>query len=384
MNGRAKGSIVAIAALALGVALAWTPGSAKAGQAPAPGAAPKTAGEAFKNIQVLKDIPADELFATMQFISASLGVECGYCHVEHAFDKDDKPAKLTARKMIVMMMAINKENFGGQRGVTCYSCHRGAAQPMGIPAVPEQEPKPELAAAHEGEAAAAAHLPSADQLLDKYVQAIGGSAALEKITTRVEQGKLTSPDGSQFSIDVYAKAPNMRLSVMHTPRGENVTAYDGQGGWMSAMGRPARQLAGPELQTMRLDADFYFPAHARQVFAQFRVRPPEYVAGHEANVLFASTPGKSSAKMYFDQESGLLVRMVQYTETPLGLLPAQIDYADYRDVDGVKIPFRWTLARPRGRFTIQVEKMQQNVPIDDAKFALPAAPAAAAEKPASP
>ncbi len=381
MTGRAKGSIVAIAALALGVAVACTRASAQAGptQASGPGAAPKTAGEAFKNIQVLKDIPADELFATMQFISASLGVECGYCHVERAFDKDDKPAKLTARKMIVMMMAINKENFGGRRGVTCYSCHRGAAQPMGIPAISEQEPKPELAATHE---AAAANLPGADQLLEKYVQAIGGSAALEKITSRVEQGKLSSPDGSQFPIEVYAKAPNMRLSVMHTPRGENVTAYDGQGGWMAAMGRPARQLAGPELQTMRLDADFYFPAHAKQVFAQFRVQPPEDVGGHEANVLFAYTPGKSSAKMYFDQQSGLLVRMVQYTETPLGLLPAQIDYSDYRDVDGVKVACRWTLARTRGRFTIQVEKIQQNVPIDDAKFALPAAPAAA-EKPAS-
>ncbi|MBZ5564291.1 MAG: c-type cytochrome [Acidobacteriia bacterium] len=384
MNGRAKWTFVAMATLTLGMALAFTrtSGQAVPAQAPAAGAAPKTAGEAFKNIQVLKDIPSDELFPAMQFISASLGVECEYCHVEHAFDKDDKPPKLAARKMMVMMFAINKENFAGRREVTCYSCHRGATEPTGIPAIPEQEPKPEMGEAHEG-GAAAAGLPTADQLLGKYVQAAGGSAAIEKITSRVEQGKITIPNGAQFPIEIYAKAPFMRLSVMHTPRGENATGYDGQAGWMSGMGRPARLMTGPELDPMRLDADFYFPAHAKQAFAKFRLGGAEKVDGQDAYAVFAFTQGKAPAKMYFDKQSGLLVRLVQYTESPLGLLPAQIDYADYREVDGVKVPFRWTLARTRGRFTIQVEKVEQNVPIDDAKFALPAAPATAEQKPAN-
>ncbi len=383
MNGRARWTFVAILGLTLGVALAFTRASAQAApaQAPAAGTAPRTAGQAFKNVQVLKDIPSDQLFPAMQFISASLGVECEYCHVEHAFDKDDKPAKLTARKMMVMMFAINKENFGGRREVTCYSCHRGAAEPTGIPAIPDKEPPPDMGEAHEG--GAATGLPSADQLLEKYVHAVGGSAAVEKITSRVEQGKITIPNGDQLPIEVYAKAPFMRLSVMHTPRGDNATGYDGQSGWMSGMGRPARLMTGPELGPMRLDADFYFPAHAKQEFAQFRVRPAEKVNGQDAYPVIAFTRGQAPAKMYFDKQSGLLLRLVQYTESPLGLLPAQIDYADYHEVDGVKVPFRWTLARTRGRFTIQVEKIQQNVPIDDAKFAPPAPPATAAPKPAT-
>ena len=93
-------------------------------QAGSPSTAPKKAEEQFKNIQTLKGIPADQVIPSMQFITASLGVECDFCHVQGAFDKDDKKPKQTARKMMEMMFAINKENFEGHREVTCYSCHR--------------------------------------------------------------------------------------------------------------------------------------------------------------------------------------------------------------------------------------------------------------------
>src|SRR6516164_6538518 len=106
-----------------------------------PGSASKTAEQAYKNIKVLKTVPADQLMPSMQFISASLGVECEFCHVAGAFDKDDKKPKQTARKMMEMMFAINKDNFDGHREVTCYSCHRGSAHPMAIPVVMTEEPK---------------------------------------------------------------------------------------------------------------------------------------------------------------------------------------------------------------------------------------------------
>ncbi len=91
-------------------------------------------------------------------------------------------------------------------------------------------------------------------------------------------------------------------------------------------------------------------------------------------VVIGQRDGKTPLQLYFDVQSGLLVRLVRYGETPLGRMPTQIDYADYRDAGGVKIPFRWTLARPGGRFTIQVSEVKENVPVDDAKFARPAAP----------
>jgi len=71
------------------------------------------------------------------------------------------------------------------------------------------------------------------------------------------------------------------------------------------------------------------------------------------------------------------VRSIRYADTPLGRNPTQVDYADYRAQDGVKVPFQWTVARPLGRFTIQVTELQQNVLVDDKKFEKPAAPAVA-------
>ena len=216
--------------------------------------------------------------------------------------------------------------------------------------------------------------PTADQILDKYIQAVGGADALQKITSRVEKGTLTGFGPGSFPVEIYAKAPNKRLSVMHTPRGESITAFDGQMGWLGNAGQPPREVAGGELENMKLDADFNLAADVKHVFTQFRARPPEKVGDRDAYLVFGLRQGRPPVRLYFDEQSGLLVRVVQYVETPLGRNPAQIDFADYRDADGVKVPFRWTLARPMGRFTIQVDQIQQNVAVDDAKFAKPSAP----------
>src|SRR5438445_5877498 len=101
----------------------------------------RSAVEAYQNIQVLKEIPADQLVPPMQFITYSLGVECSYCHVEGALEKDDKKAKQKARKMMQMMTAINRDNFESKQTVTCNSCHRGSPRPVAIPIVAESGPK---------------------------------------------------------------------------------------------------------------------------------------------------------------------------------------------------------------------------------------------------
>jgi len=93
---------------------------------------PPPAEQVFKNIQVFKGIPAPQLQPTMEFIAASLGVQCTYCHVLREFEKDDKPTKATARRMIQMTMTINKESFDGNREVNCYTCHRGDTHPVSL------------------------------------------------------------------------------------------------------------------------------------------------------------------------------------------------------------------------------------------------------------
>jgi photosynthetic reaction center cytochrome c subunit len=339
-------------------------------QSPAPNApAIPLAEQQYKNIQTLKGIPADQMIPAMQFISASLGVDCEYCHVRGAMEKDDKKPKLTAREMISMMMAINKENFKGHREVTCYSCHRGAADPVGTPMVANEDSKPESREEKKPNEEKPA-LPSAEQILDKYLAAVGGAEALQKITSRTEKGTLTMVGDKRLLVDVYAKAPDKRVSIMHLPEGDSVTGFDGRSGWQSINSHPPRVRLSTAAETAaaRIDADFYFPLHLRELFTEFAVTPGEPVAGQKTYLVTGGTTGQPPLKLYFDQQSGLLLRLVRYLESPLGRLPTQVDYADYRQADGVKIPFRWTLSRPGNRFTIQVDQLEQNVPVDDAKF----------------
>lgn len=368
---RSHTTTLVLCGLALSTVLAIAGAKAQSGAAPQ-SAAPKLAEEQFKNIKVLKGVPAEQIFPAMQFITASLGVECEYCHVrgDHGleFEKDDKKTKVTARKMMEMMFAINKDNFEGHRDVTCYSCHRGAADPVGTPIITDEEPKPE---APHGSATADAKpvLPPADQLLDKYLNAIGGEAALQKVTSRVEKGKI-SANGQQLPIEVYAKAPDKRISTMHLPNGESITAFDGKQGWLSNAGHP-HMMSAAENDAARIDSDLYFAAHVKTLYKKFTVAPGEKIDGHDSYLVIGRNEGQPPLRLYFDQQSGLLLRLVRYAETPLGRNPTQIDYADYRDADGVKIPYRWTLARPGNRFTIQIDQVQQNVPVEDAKFAPP-------------
>ena len=369
--------------LGLTLGLAGTRAQSAPAQAPAAGAAfPKLAEEQFKNIQALKGIPADELVPSMQFIAASLGVECEFCHMRNEFAKDDKKPKVTARKMINMVMAINKENFEGHREVTCYSCHRGSTDPVGTPIITAEEPKVGTGGGKKpGEEKLA--LPPGDQLLDKYLAAVGGADALQKITSRVQKGTLTAFGGQHFSVEVYSKAPDKRVSIMHLRGGDSLTAFDGKRGWLSVPGR-VHMMTAAENDAARMDADLYFALHLKTLYQKFRVDAGEQMDGRDTYLVTGHSEGRPPLRLYFDQQSGLLLRLVRYAETPLGRNPTQIDYADYRDADGVKLPFRWTLARPGNRFTIQVEQLQQNLPVDDAKFAPPPVTPAAEPKPPAP
>ena len=345
------------------------------------GVSPKLAEEEYKNIQALKGIPADQLIPTMQFIAASLGVECEHCHVAHAFEKDEKKAKVTARKMISMMMTINKDNFEGHRKVTCYSCHRGAADPVAIPIITAEPLKPET---EEGGKPGESKLvfPPANLLLDKYLAAVGGADALQKVISRVQKGTLTAFGGQHFLVDVFYKVPDKRLSVMHLSSGDSVTAFDGRQGWLSVPGR-VHKMSAAENAAARIDADLYFPLHVKALYEKFAVDAGEKIDGHDTYLVVGRSERQPPLHLYFDKESGLLLRLVRYAETQLGRNPTQIDYADYRDSNGVKIPFRWTLSRPGNQFTIQVDQVQQNVPVDEAKFAPPPEPPPA-PKPSNP
>jgi len=198
----------------------------------------------------------------------------------------------------------------------------------------------------------------------------------------VQKGTLTVFGGQHFPAEVYSKAPDKRVSIMHLQGGDSVTAFDGKQGWLSVPGR-VHMMSAAENDTAHMDADLYFAAHLKTLYSKFSVDPGEKIDGHETYLVAGRTLGQPPLRLYLDKESGLLLRLIRYAETPLGRNPTQIDYSDYRDAHGVKLPFRWTIARPGGRFTIQVEQIQQNVAVDDAKFVAPP-PSAAASKPSTP
>jgi len=331
---------------------------------------PKTAAEQFKNIQILKDMPADQLIPAMQFMTASLGVDCEYCHVQKAFDKDDKKTKGYARHMMEMMFNINKDNFEGQRWVTCYSCHQGSPHPPSIPAITMKEKAPEKMSE---ETMSAAGNPEAAKLLDGYLAAVGGAGALKKITSRVAKGSVTASGDQKMTVDIYAKAPDKRVSVMHVKNGESVTAYNGKVGWLSVPGR-VHMMNAQESFGAKMDADLLFPVNLKGLYTKWETKPGEKIDGQETWLVIGEKEGEPPLRLYLDQKSSLLLRLVRYVNSPLGYNPTQIDYADYRSVDGVKVPYRWTVARPGNHFTIQVEQLQQNVPVDDANFVPPPPP----------
>jgi hypothetical protein len=330
----------------------------------------KPAEQVYKNIQVLKGIPSDQLIPAMRFMTASLGVECGFCHVEEHFDQDDKKPKQTARKMMRMVSAINQNSFDNHREVTCNSCHHGSRLPVSIPAVTVQ---PGMASLPNGDKEPQPNLPSADDLIHKYVEALGGASAIQKITTRAETGTAEF-FGRQVDVQIFDKTPDKLLSTMHLPDGDSITALVGDQGWLIYPHRPLVAMSSSDVEATRIDADLQFPLHVKKLFPELKPAAPEKIAGRDAYQLLAVGGGQPRARFYFDQESGLLVRMVRYADSPLGLNPLQIDYSDYRPVNGVQVPFRWTTSRPEGQFTIQLTDVKHNIAIDDSKFVKPSAP----------
>src|ERR1043166_127502 len=303
-------------------------------QSTAPSPTPKTAAEGYKNIQVLKDAPAEQLLSAMQFISTSLGVGCDHCHVRGAFEKDDKKPKEIARKMMQMTAAINQNNFDGHRDVTCYSCHHGTSHPISIPIIPDEEVPPPPPANTD---AAPVELPPADKLIDKYLQALGSASDLHKLSSRTEKGKVITGPGREATIESFYTNTDKGLSTIHVPDGDVVTGYNQQMGWQIFPGRPVHDMADAEVDAAKLDSIFYFPLHVKELFTDLKTTSTEKVGSRAVYVVTGRREHQPPVRLYLDQESGLLIRLVRYDESPVGRNPVQTDLSDYREVNGGKV-----------------------------------------------
>jgi photosynthetic reaction center cytochrome c subunit len=323
----------------------------------------QTAEQVFRNIQVLKGIPAAQLQQVMALFTGALGVRCSHCHT-NAFDKDDKPAKQTARRMVRMMLELNRANFSDQPAVTCATCHRGQLKPETVVALgkslwlttPTTKPEPGVL--------------TVEQILARYVQASGGEAALRKLTTRISRGARIGADGVLVPEEVYQKAPDKLLVITKYPGNHLRAIINGARGWTGSKDQ-AQELSGEELAELQREATFHKELALKELYAQMSLAGKELIGERETYVINAKSHAGNPEKLYFDAQTGLLRRRYRESPTVLGPFPLQTDYEDYQKVDGVILPLtiRWSMpGRVWGR---RIAEVSHNTPIEDQQFNVP-------------
>ena len=342
---------------------------------------PPMADDVFKNVQVLKGISVAEFMDTMGFFSAAVGSNCVHCHVEESLTHwekfaEDVPRKRRARQMVQMVAAINKANFGGAQVVTCYTCHHGDIRPEGVPSLLAQYSLP-IEDPNRVEVVPDTKGPTAEQLLDKFVEAVGGAQNLARVTSLRAKGTYVGFDTyeQKVPLDLFVKAPNQRTTIIHTQNGDTSAVFDGRRGWLASIDKPITfmPLDRSDLDGASLDARLAIPAGIKQAASRWRVGfPMSAIDDRPVHIIEGTGENTTRFKLFFDAESGLLLRVVRYSPTVVGTVPVQTDYADYRNVGSIKIPFKTVLTYTNGQGTIEFTQVQANAPIDPAVFAQPA------------
>ena len=347
-------------------------------------AAGKKAGEAFKNVttSTLKELSVDDFVASMGLISANLGLDCADCHPNAGTDKADfvidTPRKITTRRMVEMVATINRTTFAGVQRVTCWTCHHGRITPATTISLDAWYDVPNIelddtVRQEQGQ-------PTADQVLDKYVAALGGAQRLASVTSFVATGSAIGYGelGGNAEFTLFAKSPNQRailISYKDTQRPSSSWTFDGRSGWIKTprglLGE--YELIGSELDGARFEAQLAFPGQLKQALSNWRGAATRSLGDRDFVVVQGTGPRGFLATLYFDPKTNLLSRLVRYGPSPIGRMPTQIDYADYRDVGGVKFPFEYKFTWLDGRYTAKLSKIETNVAIDATKFGRPAA-----------
>lgn len=341
-----------------------------------------------KNIKVLTGLPDSQLIPVMNFMAASLGRRCNYCHItdkgRDGYALDDKPEKNTARQMITMIQGLRKQNFHGADEISCFTCHRGQTHPVNVPALPLPTPLPRPTASPAATTGAAPTQPSgppspqptptADEIYSKYIAAIGGQANVDKIKSRVLKGSTAQANGV-VAFEISQAAPDKFHIVATTPTGAFERGFNGSVGWEKGP-QGVRALAPAEVAQLQSSIGLLRHIGLKQQFTSMRARGTQKIGDQTAYVVIGTTADNRQERLFFDTQTGLLLRRISYTNTLLGVIPDQIDFEDYRDVDGVKYPFTIRLS------TIEVgnpvstrtfSEMKLNALVDEGKFHMPPA-----------
>jgi hypothetical protein len=324
----------------------------------------------YKNIQVFKGLPSQQLIQVMFFMRGALGVSCNECHVNFRdFEKDDNPKKQIARQMIEMVRALNQKNFAGQNAINCNTCHRGQTKPLAPLsfAAIKSSPAPAVTMTKRAQP-----LPSVDQIFERYLLATGGRSAHEKLKTGVLTGVMLSSEGWTAPLKIYKTAPD-KLLVTFDIGSVYYQAYNGAKGW-GQDNEGVHDITGNALALLKRKAAFFQPSILKEQYSSLKLLGTETIDEHGAYAVEGVIPGAGSETLYFEIGSGLLVRITSRTETVLGTLPHQIDLKDYRPADGVKLPFLVDDMAPDFSSLYKINEARYNTPIESGIFDKPIAP----------
>lgn len=324
------------------------------------GATHQTAGQKFKNIRILNDMPAHQLGKVMNLMGASLGVGCSYCHTGYEFQKDGNPKKEVARRMLRMTFALNRDNFGGRPVVSCNTCHNGS---------PEPNPRPRLDGRAETEKAtplATTHSTAA-AIIDRYERALGTPEARARFRSRHIEAERIEPDGSKEKEEIWQLLPDkMMIKTTYPPNFVITEGFDGRVAWKTSNGEKI-ELKADEIEQIRQNALVGSQALSR-IFPKLDFAYRTTIDGRCADVLTTEFGNGSRNELYFDCQSGLLVRRESALQTVLGDFAYRVEFGDYREFDGVKLPMTTKFAMPGVRFTRTILNVKTNVSIDPAVF----------------
>ncbi len=327
----------------------------------------ETAGQKFKSIKVLNEMPADQLGKVMNMMSASLGVNCAFCHASNVsdFEKEGFEHKDTTRRMIEMTFELNEKYFDGRPEINCNTCHQGFPVPRSAIALtpntrPSRPAQPE-------------NKPLVEEILAKYEKALGGRANLAKITSRQIKARRIEPDGKTFEAEeILQKGGKMAVTTVYPSKqyGDYVVREIFDGERVLKLGNGAEiELKADETEQIRREAQIFANPNLKAVYNELIFDSLQKINGKDAFILVGRTAENNEEKLFFDVTSGFLIRRTASTPTVLGEFIYQVDYADYKNFGGVKLPSLIKFAVPNIRWTRKVLDVKNNVTIDDAMFA---------------
>lgn len=355
-----------------------------------------------KNVKLLGDLPVSQFIPVMNYFAVSMGRRCNYCHVVNQgqwdYASDAKAEKNTAREMIKLVLGTNQTLSGLKLDpVACYTCHRGRNSPQSTITLPLPVPSPPPGGGQgQGRPAGAPAGPGAtgtpgaqpqgsptprptptpaEEIINKYITAIGGQANVDKVKSRTLKGSTTNGPANAVPLEIEQAPPNKFHIRATLEQGMFERGFDGQVGWEKSP-RGVRQLDPTEVWRMQNSITLWGNLKLKEQYTRMRTVGRDKVGDRDAYVILATRSDTDVERLFFDVETGLLLRRITYLRTMVGTIPEQFDFEDYRDVDGVKLPFIVRVSSVDAGNPVSVRtfsEMKLNTPVDESKFTKPAA-----------